>query len=865
MERSFSRFIVSVLVVFEAVSLALIVGVLYGILSRSITSDFYNQIKAEGVEISMALQDRIAQLNTRLREMSLNNTIRVSLMLGLENQLVEVMMRQYPYSDGAFYCLRGAEFPEMFPVLPEGLKPLKQEMERLAKKEKSHFIRFHEPGGGGYVTLMSVPIMRKEERLGTAFVWYNLFKDDCFWEHVRVSGRPKLLAQSGQGWTDLRTGRDIHVSGNIRTTVKGGTGEVQIDRLPGYALVPLKDFPGVFYANSSLPLERRKHDLILILTVLCAVIFVATLLAAFLIFRKVTYPLRSLAEQAEEISRQPAGRFLKPEGIRHSEFRKLTQAFNQVLSGLFEAQQELKKQTEKELAASEERYRDIHEAVPDAITVTTWKEGRYLEVNRAFCEITGYSVEEVIGKTTDDLELFVDPADRERLLKELTEKGEASGLDMQFRRKDGTRIETLASARRIRFGGQSCLIGVISDITELKKAQREKDRLERKLQQSQKMEAIGMLAGGVAHDLNNILSGLVSYPDLLLLGMPEDNPMRKPILTIQKSGLRAAAIVQDLLTLARRGVAATEVVNLNAILSDYLNSPEYENLKSYCSSLEMTADLESGLLNIYGSPVHLLKTVMNLVSNAIESMPEGGKMAISTENIYIDRPIQGYEDVIEGDYVALTVADTGTGISAEDMERIFEPFYTKKHMGRSGTGLGLSVVWGVVKDHKGYIDVQSIEGKGSTFKIYLPATREELAEKEEPSSDIYAAGKESILVVDDAEQQREIACGMLRKLGYEVSSVSSGEEAVKYMSGHSVDLLVLDMIMEPGMDGLDTYKEILKMHPGQKAVITSGFSETDRVREAEKLGAGAYIKKPYILEKIGLAVRTELEKPHQRV
>lgn len=213
----------------------------------------------------------------------------------------------------------------------------------------------------------------------------------------------------------------------------------------------------------------------------------------------------------------------------------------------------------------------------------------------------------------------------------------------------------------------------------------------------------------------------------------------------------------------------------------------------------------------------------------------------------------------EGDYVVLSVSDTGVGISAEDRKRIFEPFYTKKVMGRSGTGLGMAVVWGTVKDHKGYIDIQSIEGKGTTFTLYFPATRKGLAkEKSLPSVEDYMGKGESVLVVDDVDEQREVGSRILKKLGYSVTSVSSGEEAVDYMKTNSADILILDMIMEPGIDGCETYKRILECHPGQKAIIVSGFSETDRVKEAQRLGAGAYIKKPFLLEKIGLAVRKEL-------
>jgi signal transduction histidine kinase len=400
-----------------------------------------------------------------------------------------------------------------------------------------------------------------------------------------------------------------------------------------------------------------------------------------------------------------------------------------------------------------------------------------------------------------------------------------------------------------------------TEIAERKKAEGERQRLAIQLQRAEKMEAIGTLAGGVAHDLNNILSGIVSYPELLLLDLPQDSPLTQPILAIQESGQKAASIVQDLLTLARRGVAGTEVMNINHIIHDYLKSPEHEKLKSLHPEIQTKTDLETDPMNILGSPIHLFKTIMNLITNAAESMPHGGMILIRTENQYIDRPITGYDDVEEGDYAVLSISDTGLGISPDSLPRIFEPFYTKKVMGRSGTGLGLAVVWGTVKDHKGYIGIQSTEGKGTTLTLYFPVTREGLAGDKVQSSIANYMGKgESILVVDDVKDQREIASSILKKIGYSVTSVSSGEEAIAYMQENSADLLVLDMIMAPGIDGLETYKRILEHHPGQKAIIASGFSETERVKEAQKLGAGEYITKPYIIEKIGLAVKSELEK-----
>jgi CheY-like chemotaxis protein len=341
--------------------------------------------------------------------------------------------------------------------------------------------------------------------------------------------------------------------------------------------------------------------------------------------------------------------------------------------------------------------------------------------------------------------------------------------------------------------------------------------------------------------------------------LPENSPLRQPIFNIQKSGQKAADIVQDLLTLARRGVITSDVLNLNDIVNEYLGSPEHERLKAFYAGVQIETNLDCELLNIKGSPFHLRKTVMNLVSNAAEAQIAGGKITLLTRNQYIDRPIKGYDNIHEGDYVVLEVSDTGIGIATEELNRIFEPFYTKKVMGRSGTGLGMAVVWGTVQDHRGYIDIESKEGEGTTFYLYFPVTRDRIVEEKSMIPvEAYMGTGQTILIVDDVRDQRELASSMLTKLGYSAKAVSSGEEAIDYLKNNSTALVLLDMIMDPGIDGLDTYRQILKLHPKQKAIIASGFSETKRVKEAQKLGAGQYVKKPYTLEKIGIAVKNEL-------
>jgi PAS domain S-box-containing protein len=502
-------------------------------------------------------------------------------------------------------------------------------------------------------------------------------------------------------------------------------------------------------------------------------------------------------------------------------------------------------QAETALRRSEEKYRNIF-------------------FNNSLCKITGHSREELIGinysqnSSPDTVEkLFQVFHQISRTAKPLTL------ADLEIDLQDDRIITVDLSATPIKTPDDQMVgfRGLIRDVSERKRAEKERRKLEKKLQQAQKMKAIGTLAGGVAHDLNNILSGIVSYPDLILMDLPRESPLFEPIQTIQESGKKAAAIVQDLLTLARRGVSISEVLNLNDVITEYLDSPQLAKLKSFHPLVEIQNHLDSALLNIKGSPIHLSKTVMNLVSNAAEAMPAGGTVLIKAENQYIDKPIRGYDDVEEGDYVVLTVSDTGMGIHPDEISKIFEPFYTKKVMGRSGTGLGMAVVWGTVKDHKGYIHVESGLGSGTVFKLYFPVTRKQHAQHQYDNKSIDYQGKgESILVVDDAPQQRDIASKILSQLGYSVKTVESGEKAVEFLKKDAVDLIVLDMIMPPGIDGLETYERIIELNPTQKAIIASGYSETGRVKKAQQLGAGKYVKKPYTVQKIGLAVKSELEK-----
>lgn len=592
------------------------------------------------------------------------------------------------------------------------------------------------------------------------------------------------------------------------------------------------------------------------------------LMTRFLLKRFLKKPLNTLQTISSEYAK---GNFnLKTTMPIHTELLDFSKALNDMgrtiqsqMATLQQAEESLKKnqdQLEKavtertrELKENKQRLEAILKASPVGIGLV--KDRRMEWANKTMYSMLGYGQDTLLGKSARIL--YENDKEYERVGQELytsITKKEYAEIETKWRRKNGSVFEcNLRTFPLDPDEPSQGLIVVVSDISNAK-------LLEAKLQQAEKMEAIGTLAGGVAHDLNNILSGIVSYPELLLAGIPADSPLRKPLQTIQTSGQQAAHIVQDLLTMARRGVSTNEVVNLNQVISEQLHSPEMKNLISFFPGVQVISHLDDKLLNVNGSPTHLSKSVMNLLSNAAEAMPEGGTISISTSNVYLDSAIRGYEQIAEGNYVKIVVSDNGIGISPKDMEKIFEPFFTRKSMARSGTGLGMAVVWGTVKDHKGYIDIESTEGVGTTTSFYLPITREELKEKSDGTLlPEHLGNGESILIIDDVLEQREVASAMLTKLGYSVSSVSSGAEAVEYIRAHSPDLLLLDMIMEPGLDGLDTYKQIITIRPRQRAIIASGFSKTDRVKELQTLGAGRYIIKPYTLTNIGSAVKEELK------
>lgn len=508
-------------------------------------------------------------------------------------------------------------------------------------------------------------------------------------------------------------------------------------------------------------------------------------------------------------------------------------------------------------AAAEGKYRMITELANDGILVI---QDEWVIFSNPAC--SAFLERPTDHMSTEDFLELVVAEDREFLIdyyqRLTTSEALPETLTLRMRIGDGPQKVVEFKASMVHYNNKPAVLAVARDVTLRVHEEKALRESEEKIVRLKKMESLGLLAGGVAHDLNNVLSGIVSYPDLLMMELPEESPLRQPIQTMKQSGQRATAIVQDLLTIARGVAVEKRPLSINTAVMNFMLSAEYQKLQKFHPHVTVKIQMDRQLLNIVGSAIHMDKVVMNLVSNAAEAIDGSGEVQVSTMNRYVDRPLKGYADVRAGEYAVLMVKDNGPGITGEETKRIFEPFYTKKVMGRSGTGLGLTVVWNVVQDHDGYIDITSDPG-GTCFELYFPATRAAVTNQTDTVDLETIRGQgEAVLVVDDVESQREITCRMLEKLGYTAHAVAGGEAAVEYVKTHAVALLLLDMIMDPGIDGLETYQRIKEIRPDQKAILLSGFAETEQVKKTLALGAARYLKKPILLTALGKAVKETL-------
>jgi two-component system, cell cycle sensor histidine kinase and response regulator CckA len=510
-----------------------------------------------------------------------------------------------------------------------------------------------------------------------------------------------------------------------------------------------------------------------------------------------------------------------------------------------------RKRAEQELRQSEERYRELVENAHDII-YSHDLEGNYLSVNKAAETITGYTREESLKMNLMQTVApeYVEKA-REMIERKLS-GDEVTAYDLEIIAKDGRRIAVEVNTRiMLQDGIPIGVQGIARDVTERK-------HLETQLRQSQKMEAIGLLAGGVAHDFNNLLTAITGYSELTLRKLKGEDPLRHNLEEIKKAGERAAALTRQLLAFSRKQVLQPHVLDLNAVVSDM----EKMLRRLIGEDIELRTVLEKGLGAIKADPGQIEQVIMNLAVNARDAMPAGGRLTIETENVYLDEEYaKQHISVKSGSFVMLAVSDTGTGITKETHARIFEPFFTTKEAGR-GTGLGLSTVYGIVKQSGGTIWVYSEVGQGTTFKVYLPRV-DEGAQEYRRSAEVEEAlyGAETVLLVEDEEMVRKLARQVLEMYGYQVLEAANGGAALLICERHrgEIALLLTDVVM-PEMSGRELTGRLLQLRPEMRVLYMSGYTDNAIVHQGVLDEGTDFIQKPFSPDILARKIREVLDK-----
>lgn len=511
------------------------------------------------------------------------------------------------------------------------------------------------------------------------------------------------------------------------------------------------------------------------------------------------------------------------------------------------------------------RERDFVESLIDTahtIVLVLDRQGRVIRFNRYMEEISGWSLKDAQGKLWFDT--FLPPGEREKV-RELFDQAIAGGpLEGKVVNRIVDRggnehlIEWYNKKLFDAGGGLFGILGTGQDVTEREEAEAERKRLESQLNQAQKMESIGRLAGGIAHDFNNLLTPMIGYAEMALLDLNPSDPLYRDFEEIREAAERAKNLTGQLLAFSRRQMLEMKVINLNDIAASFQKMLR----RIIGEDIEFTMQLDPMLANVKADPGQIQQVIMNLAVNARDAMPKGGLLNIQTQNVVLDEThIKGQPGVEPGQYVMLSVRDTGVGMAKETIDKVFEPFFTTKAPGK-GTGLGLATVYGIVKQHGGHIWVHSEPGKGTAFKIYLPKAAEDVSEEEQPEELEEAEANATILVVEDEDAVRRLTCSILKNRGYRILEAPTTDEALRIVKEYAdeIDLLLTDVVM-PHMNGRELYRQALMTRPDLKVLYMSGYTD-DVIAHHGVLDAQIeFLQKPFTVDQLIKQVREMLAAP----
>ena len=946
--RRFSTILMITIVALTTLSVVIILAGLNIYFSKRVETEFQKKMHAQKGQVEILLENRFSLVKQVLRDLSYDNTIRVTLMLGAKFELKKRITLSYPSGNGVYHFVKRDGEKSIFPETYPGIS--KKIIDSVFTGYAQGEILYQGPPAR-LIWLFTSPIMHVTEPMGTAYALFDLTRDQNLIETIRqtVEGDLSLITSnslqgliSGKNWpfdtrnlSKLKTNFEFLPIGN----------NLSISRIPGY--------DNLYYLSSLENLLKEKKRVTLIMGLFSTIILLVSMLISIFLGRKMVRPLREMTNKAIQISSNHEAPRFEDKKNSYWEFNQMSQAFNFMLTNLKDAEER-------------SRYKELLENVDDAVYILDAK-GRILDANVAAYSQVGYPPEAFFNLDLADILPEKDaksivqqlnnetPVDQERKLtletfhikkdgsrtpveihsgpivyrgkqvilnvardisqriemeKALRESEERyrsvvensndgimildDDLNILFANKKLSRI--LGYSRRemrgsnftkylteksrvpaaqlinkkentdrtisesdyeivgknnenkwVRFGvnlfqdssGQERTVVQVQDITDQLRIQREKKELETQLIHAQKMEALGTLAGGVAHDFNNLLMGIESRVSIMRLQWGPDNPYYKHVMAIEDIVMSAANLTKQLLGLARKGKYQIRPTNLNSLIDS-----SSRMFRRTSKTIKIHASCQKKLWPVEVDQGQIEQVLLNLYVNAWHAMPDGGDLSIQTENVKLGPDFCKVHDVAEGDYVKVSVTDTGVGMDQATLARIFEPFFTTKEVGK-GTGLGLASAYGIIKNHKGIIQVHSTKGKGSTFNIFLPASDAKFIKDKKDQIEL-VKGNGSILIVDDEEESLLAGELMLKELGYEVIAARSGKEALEIYRENMarLALVTLDMIM-PEMSGKDTYAQLKQINPAVKVLLISGYSSNQQVKEIMGLGCSAFLQKPY--------------------
>ena len=573
--------------------------------------------------------------------------------------------------------------------------------------------------------------------------------------------------------------------------------------------------------------------------------------------------VRPIQELVHASGRLGAGASLGPLPLAGAggEFGHLARALTET-ARLLEERERTRQEAERSLRASEERYRRLFDGIADAVLVYELSPegapGKFHEVNALACQQLGYARTELLGMTPVQI---TTPAGVPHLL-EMTRQLSASGAvtwESEHRAKDGRSIPVEITHHRFEHAGRNLVLASARDLTQQRKAEQERARLEEQLRQAQRLEAIGRLAGGVAHDFNNLLTGILGIIELDLLDQETTAKARADLLQIKQAATRAADLTRQLLAFSRRQIISPRTLDLNQLVQE----TRQMLVRLIGEDIDLQSSLTAEPVLIFADPGQVHQVLMNLSANARDAMPRGGRLTIATQRVVLGAadadPGLG---LAPGTWGLLVVSDTGCGISRENLAHIFEPFFTTKEVGQ-GTGLGLATVYGIVQQSGGQIRVESEEGRGTTFRIFFPGANGTVASAPTVAAALpYPGGKETILLVEDESLVRRTLSRFLLRLGYVVIEAEDGEKATTLFAEQraAIDLLLTDMVM-PRLGGAELFTRLRRERPGLKVLFMSGYAENAAAQPDLLRAGGRFIQKPCELADLAQQVRTVLDEP----